>query len=150
MKYRIIFFIVFCTAFVIAGCSDDGSLVVIAPSEPAILAKPVAGLLLFCNGEVAATVDSNTVTGIICAKKDQYSSFFEVEFLDEIGNIINDDFQQHKLAWDCDSQCAKFESAADWKFCIFGKKCGNTTFQLMLKIGEMVDYCSPEIPLQIQ
>lgn len=150
-KLKSLLFITVCAFTVMAlfaGCSNEGADFPISPEEPTI--KKVAGMILFCNGHPVALVDSANVTGMACATVNQKSEVFEVEFLDENGEIINECYQQHKLGWDCDEQYAKFESACDWGFCIFGKKTGKTAFQLSLVCGECVAYSSPAIPLEIK
>ena len=133
-----------------AGCSDYGSGVPLAPEEPTITIKKVAGLTLFCNGHVVAIIDQTDVQGIVTAQMKENSDIFEVEFFDENGEVINGDAQQYKLAWNNDTEYATFKLHTDWEFCIYGKKAGKTTFQLQLKNGGSVDYSSPAIPLEVK
>jgi hypothetical protein len=152
-RYKNLLLVVLCAfvALVIfAGCGNEGSGFPVAPEEPTITIKKVTGLVLFCNGNVVAVVESDNVTGTVAAKMDQNSDIFEVEFLDEKGDIINSDPQQHGLAWKNDKQYATFEQHTDWEFCIYGKKNGETTFKLLLENGAGVDYSSPAIPLEIK
>ena len=133
-----------------AGCSDNGSGVPLAPEEPTIAIKKVAGLTLFRNGHVVAIIDQTGIQGNVTAQMNENSDIFEVEFFDENGEVINGDTQQHKLAWKNDTEYATFKLHTDWEFCIYGKKTGKTTFQLQLKNGGSVEYSSPTIPLEIK
>lgn len=132
----------------IAACNNQGGGFPIEPEEPTL--KKVAGVLIFCNGKPVTLIDSTDVSGMVCAKMNQNSKVFEVEFLDKNGEIINEDYQQHKLEWNYDEQYATFESECDWGFFIFGKKTGKTAFQFSLVCGKCIAYSSPEIPLEIK
>lgn len=140
----------FAALVMFAGCSNDGSGFPVTPEEPTIVIKKVAGLVLFCNGHVVALVDSANVTGIVTAKMNHNSDVFEVEFIDEKGDVINGDAQQYKLAWKNDTEYATFEQHSEWKFYIYGKKQGETTFELLLENGTGVEYNSPQIPLELK
>ena len=142
---------VFVAVIMFAGCDNEGAGLPVEPEQPTITIKKVAELTLFCNGNVVAIVDSNAnVTGIVCSKMDQNSNIFEVEFLDQQGEVINDDPELYKLAWKNDTQHATFESYSDWEFCIFGTKTGKTDFQLLLNSCGSNCYTSPAIPLEIR
>lgn len=132
------------------GCSDYGSGVPLAPEEPTIAIKKVAGLTLFRNGHVVAIIDQAGVQGNVTAQMNENSDIFEVEFFDENGEVLNGDAKQYKLAWKNDADYAIFKLHTDWEFCIYGKKTGKTTFQLQLKNGGSVDYSSPAIPLEVK
>ncbi|UCE05536.1 MAG: hypothetical protein JSW07_18305 [bacterium] len=133
-----------------AGCSDYGSGVPLAPEEQTITIKKVAGLTLFRNGHVVAIIDQAGVQGNVTAQMNKNSDIFEVEFFDENGEVLNGDAKQYKLAWNNDTEYATFELHSDWEFFIYGKKTGQTTFQLQLKNGGSVDYSSPAIPLEVK
>ena len=134
-----------------AGCSDNGSGVPLAPEEPTIAIKKVAGLTLFRNGHVVAIIDQAGVQGNVTAQMNENSDIFEVEFFDENGEVINNgDVQQYKLAWKNDTEYATFAPHTDWEFCIYGKKPGETTFELLLKNGTGVEYNSPQISLELK
>lgn len=132
------------------GCSEN----VGTPYEPekaaAITLHKVTGLDLYCNGQLAAIIDSAGVIGGVCAKMNKNSDIFEVEFFDENGEIINGEAQPYKLAWNNDTEYATFEQHSEWKFCIYGNKPGETTFELLLENGTGVEYNSPQIPLEVK
>ena len=148
-NYLLIAFCVLVGLIIFAGCDSKGSISPII-IDPPISIKKVDGLMLFHNGNVIATVNKETVNGIVPAQMNENSDIYEVEFLDENGEIINEHSQQYRLAWDYDKQYATFEEHTDWEFCIYGKKSGETTFQLQLKNGGSVDYSSPAIPLEVK
>ena len=142
-----------CTLAVLAlfaGCSLDGSMPVTPEEGSTTTIKKVDGLTLFRNGEVVAIMDQETIQGIVTAQLNKNSDVFEVEFFDENGEIINGDSQKYKLAWRNDPEYVSFEQHSDWKFCIYGKKPGNTYFELILENGGSADYFSPAIPLKVQ
>ncbi|MBC8185604.1 hypothetical protein H8E88_31340 [candidate division KSB1 bacterium] len=53
-----------------------------------------------------------------------------------------------------ESEIASFEQRDElkkWQFHIYGKKSGNTTFELRVKnIWDFLEYSSPPIPLKVQ
>jgi hypothetical protein len=140
----------FAALVMFAGCSDNGSGIPLAPEEPTITIKKVAGLTLFRNGHVVAIIDQTGVQGMVTAQMKENSDIFEVEFFDENGEILNGDAQQYKLEWKNDTEYATFELHTDWEFYIHGKKPGETTFQLQLENGGSMDYSSPAIPLEVK
>ena len=146
-------FVSFCllvTLLIFNGCADNVGMPSAPGEEPAITLQKVAGLELYCNGRIVAIIDSTGITGGVCAKMNQNSNIFEVEFLNEQGEVINDDPELYKLAWKSDTQYANFESYSDWEFCIFGTKTGKTDFQLLLNSCGSNCYTSPAIPLEIR
>ena len=157
-KFNSFLIVSVCTLMVFAlfaGCSSDGSMPFAPKEEPTITIKKVTGLVLFCNREIVALVDNANVNGIVTLQSDQDSDVFEVEFIDENGEIINNDPQEYKLAWSYeDSQIAILDQHTDdlneWQFHIHGKTPGYTTFQLQLENGGSVDYSSPAIPLEVK
>ena len=149
-KYKNLLFVAVCSLAVLvmfAGCSDYGSG---SPVEPPVSITKVAGLTLFRNGHVVAIIDETGVQGTVTAQMNKNSDIFEVEFFDENGEIINGDAQPYKLAWNNDTEYATFEQHGEWKFCIYGKKQGETTFYLLLENGTDVEYNSPQIPLEVK
>ncbi len=132
------------------GCSDNGSGVPLAPEEQLIAIKKVAGLTLFRNGHVVAIIDQKGVQGTVTAKMNENSDIFEVEFFDENGEILNGEVEQYNLSWVQDTEYATFEQYSEWKFCIYGKRAGETTFELLLENGAGVEYESPQIPLELK
>jgi len=141
---------VFVALVMFAGCSNEGSLLPVTPVDPNLTIKKVAGVTLFRNGHIVAIIDEKGVQGIVTAQMNENSDIFEVEFFDENGEIIDGDAQSYKLAWNNDTEYATFELHNDWEFCIYGKKPGETTFELLLENGTGVEYESPQIPLELE
>lgn len=152
-KHKNLLLFTVCTLGVLvlfAGCSENGSVIPLEPVEPPLTLKKVAGLTLFRNGHIAAIVDQTGVQGTVNAQMNENSDIFEVEFFDENGEIINGDAQPYKLAWNNDTEYVTFEQHDEWEFCIYGKKSGETTFELLLENGAGVEYNSPPIPLEVK
>jgi len=152
-KYKNLLFVTVCSLAVLvmfAGCSDYGSGVPLAPEESTMTIKKVAGLTLFRNGHIIAIINETGIQGTVTAQMNENSDIFEVEFFDENGEVINGDTQPYKLAWNNDTEYATFEQHGEWKFCIYGEKQGETTFELLLENGKGVEYNSPQIPLEIK
>jgi hypothetical protein len=152
-RFKNLLFVTLC-AFValvmFAGCSEDGAGVPYAPEQPTISIKKVAGMTLFRNGHVVAIIDQTGVQGTVTAQLNKNSDIFEVEFFDENGEILNGEVEQYNLSWVQDTEYATFEQYSEWKFCIYGKRAGETNFELLLENGAGVEYESPQIPLELK
>jgi hypothetical protein len=133
-----------------AGCSDYGSGGPVAPTPPIITVPKVAGLSLFRNGHVVAIIDETGVQGNVTAQMNENSDIFEVEFFDENGEILNGELQYHNLSWIQDTEYATFEQFSKWKFGIYGKRAGETAFEVLLENGAGVEYQSPDILLELK
>ena len=149
-RFNQVFFVSFCllvTVLIFNGCTDK----VGNPYEPEAKILPqVEGLVLFCNGDVIATVDKVGVTGIVSVNMEASAEIFEVEFFDEKGEVVELDPQIHRMTWNNDPAYATFQQEKEWTFFIYGQKAGETTFELKLENGSNDRYQSPPILLKIQ
>ncbi len=139
------------TMIIFAACSEGDGLVE-PQDEPH---RVISGLELLHNGKVIVLVDvdNENIYGTVNAQMAQNSDVFEVEFYDENGDVINNDYQAYKLAWRGDAEYAIFEQHEDlseWEFHIHGKKSGDTAFQLLIENGKNEVYSSPSIPLKVK
>ena len=131
-----------------AGCSKDG---VPSPLKPdPITTREVAGMTLYRNGGVVAVMDKSGIQGTVTAQINENSDIFEVEFFDENGEILNGELQYHNLSWIQDTEFATFEQFSKWKFGIYGKRAGETAFEVLLENGAGVEYQSPDILLELK
>ena len=131
-----------------AGCSNDG---VPSPLKPEpIINKEVAGMTLYRNGGVVAVMDKSGIQGTVTAQINENSDIFEVEFFDKNGEIVNGELQYHNLSWIQDTEYATFEQFSKWKFGIYGKRAGETAFEVLLENGAGVEYQSPDILLELK
>ena len=144
---------------IIAGCSTDNGVGPLAPShEPVKFGtenEDVQGLKITQNGKTVALSREATVEGIVSVLTDQDSGVFEVEFVDKNGVKLSFDEKYYNLTWkQDDTEIASFEQRDElkkWQFYIYGKKSGNTTFELRIKnVWGFLEYSSPPIPLEVQ
>ena len=143
---------------IIAGCSTDNGVGPLAPSHEPVkfgtLNEDLQKLKITQDGKTVALVREATVEGIVTVLIDRDSEVFEVEFVDKNGEQLNFDKKNYNLTWKHpDSEIASFEQSdelKEWQFHVYGKKSGNTTFELRVKNSwGFLEYSSPPIPLEV-
>ncbi|NIA29264.1 MAG: hypothetical protein GWP06_05025, partial [Actinobacteria bacterium] len=114
----------------------------------------VHGLILSRDGKEVAFVEEVKVEGFVTVPMGRNSEVYEVEFMNENGEIINVDEKYYSLAWKYEFLgVATFEQPVGlnaWQFYIHGKKPGSSAFQLHLKNSKGIEYSSLPIPLVVR
>jgi len=133
---------------IFVGCSSGNGDSPIAPTNESI--NNIATMELLHNGKLVVLIDNEKVNGAITAQMAQNSDVYEVEFYNEMGELINNDPQKYKLAWRNDTSFATFEQLSEWGFFIYGNKQGDTAFQILIENGNNEVYSSPSILLKVR
>jgi len=133
---------------IFVGCSSGNGDTLTAPTNESI--KNITTMELLQNGKLVVLIDNEKVNGAITAQMDQNSDVYEVEFYNEMGELINNAPQKYKLAWRNDAGFATFEQHSEWGFFIYGNKQGDTAFQILIENGKNEVYSSPSILLKVR
>jgi hypothetical protein len=114
----------------------------------------VQGMVIYQNGkEILSMETDGNVYGQAISSYLGKEQLFEVEFLDDQGDVV--DLESEILSFDWVNDAAdlctfeKHPHLGKWKFCITGKKTGDTTFELVLVNKAIVEYKSPKIPVKV-
>ena len=129
------------------SCSNE----IVSPVKPPPPEMEKIGRVVLINdGKMIASIEKEQVNGIVLAELAKESESIELLFYNDKKELMGYNPENYKLVLNGDSEYATFAKHSDWEFCVFGKKQGNSTFQLIIENGVGVEYSSPEIPLEVK
>ena len=110
------------------------------------------GLIVSLNGVEVVRIEGTTVTGSFEIQKGVLSPHFQLQFLDEDGDLFlptDTDFLPETIIGDPTLLEVVRDEPSDWNFHLRGLKEGTTTVKLAIKHGAHNDYESPAINVEV-
>ncbi|MGE3800686.1 MAG: hypothetical protein AB7H80_06665 [Candidatus Kapaibacterium sp.] len=140
----LLFLIPLVPSMLAVGCEEN-------PVKEEDHAEPV-GLVVTDGDTEIIRVEQNVVTGTFQLTEDILSPHYQLQFLDEDGDLFlpdDPDFTPSATVEDDTLLEVVRDEPNDWNFYLKGLKEGTTTIRLVVKHGAHSDYESPAIPVVV-